>query len=108
MSNTEEHLTRVYTINLGKAWIVPQYRRTDRVINIVKDFAKRHMKTDDIKIDQDLNRQIWSRGKTNPPRKVRVKMVKDEEDMVIVSLFEITKEPAAATASSEAPSTGEK
>ena len=70
MSNTEENVTRLYTINLGKAWITPQYRRTDRVINIVKDFAKRHMKTDDIKIDQDLNRQIWSRGKTNPPRKV--------------------------------------
>ena len=107
MSNTEEHLTRVYTINLGKAWITPQYRRTDRVINIIKEFAKRHMKTDEIKIDQDLNSQIWSRGKTNPPRKVRVKMVKDEDDTVIVSLFEILKEPAAATASSEPSSTGE-
>lgn len=107
MSNTEEHLTRVYTINLGKAWITPQYRRTDRVINIIKEFAKRHMKTDEIRIDQDLNSQIWSRGKTNPPRKVRVKMVKDEEDTVIVSLFEITKEPAAATASSEPSNTAE-
>lgn len=107
MSNTEENLTRVYTINLGKAWITPEYRRTDRVINIIKEFAKRHMKTDEIKIDQDLNSQIWSRGKTNPPRKVRVKMVKDEEDTVIVSLFEILKEPAAATTSSEPPNTGE-
>src|SRR5689334_12101460 len=107
MSNTEENMTRLYTINLGKAWITPQYRRTDRVINIVKEFAKRHMKTDEIKIDQDLNSQIWSRGKTNPPRKVRVKMVKDEEDTVIVSLFEILKEPAAATTSSEQSNTGE-
>ena len=107
MSNTEENVTRLYTINLGKAWITPQYRRTDRVINIVKDFAKRHMKTDDIKIDQDLNNQIWSRGKTNPPRKVRVKMLKDEDETVIVSLYEVTKEAESVTASRETPNNRE-
>jgi len=88
MSEIEENLTRVYTINLGKAWITPQYKRTDRVINMIKDFAKKHMKTEEIKIDQDLNRQLWKRGKTNPPRKVRVKMVKDEDGVVIVSSYE--------------------
>jgi large subunit ribosomal protein L31e len=97
MSNTEENLTRVYTINLGKAWITPKYKRADRVINIVKDFAKRHMKSDEIKIDQDLNRQIWSRGKTNPPRKIRVRMVKDEDETIIVSSFEVAKEPEQPT-----------
>jgi large subunit ribosomal protein L31e len=88
MSEIEENLTRVYTINLGKAWITPQYKRTDRVINMIKEFAEKHMKSEEIKIDQDLNRQIWKRGKTNPPRKVRVKMVKDEDGMVIVSSYE--------------------
>ena len=88
MSRPEDNLTRVYTINLGKAWITPRYRRTDRVINIVKDFAKRNMGTDEIKLDQDLNRHIWSRGKTNPPRRVRVRMVKDEDETVVVSLYE--------------------
>jgi large subunit ribosomal protein L31e len=88
MSEIEENLSRVYTINLGKAWITPQHKRTDRVINLIKEFAKRHMKSEEIKIDQDLNRQIWRRGKTNPPRKVRVKMVKDEDGIVIVSSYE--------------------
>jgi len=88
MSRPEDNLTRVYTINLGKAWITPRYRRTDRVINIVKAFAKRNMGTDEIKLDQDLNRHIWSRGKTNPPRRVRVRMVKDEDETVVVSLYE--------------------
>jgi large subunit ribosomal protein L31e len=55
---------------------------------MIKEFAKKHMKSEEIKIDQDLNRQIWKRGKTNPPRKVRVKMVKDEDGMVIVSSYE--------------------
>lgn len=50
------------------------------------------MKADDIKLDQDLNRQVWRRGKTNPPRKIRIKMVKDEDETVIVSLYETAKE----------------
>src|SRR5581483_5535001 len=88
MATVEENLTRVYTINLGRAWLTPQHKRTDRVINMVREFAEKHMKSDEVKLDQDLNRQIWSRGKTNPPRKVRVKMVKDEDGVVTVSLYE--------------------
>ena len=88
MSKTEESLSRVYTINLGKAWLTPRYRRTDRVMNMVREFAVKNMKSDEVKIDQDLSRHIWARGRTNPPRKVRVKMVKDEDDIVTVSLYE--------------------
>ena len=88
MSKSEENLSRVYTVNLGKAWLTPRYRRTDRVVNMVREFAKKNMKSDEVKIDQDLGRHIWSRGKTNPPRKVRVKMIKDDDDVVTVSLYE--------------------
>ncbi len=88
MATVEENLTRVYTINLGRAWLTPEHRRTDRVINMIREFAEKHMKSDEVKLEQDLNRQIWSRGKTNPPRKVRVKMVKDEHGVVTVSLYE--------------------
>jgi large subunit ribosomal protein L31e len=107
MSEIEENLTRVYTINLGKAWITPQYKRTDRVINMIKEFAKKHMKGEEIKIDQDLNRQIWKRGKTNPPRKVRVKMVKDEDGMVIVSSYEEAIKTEPDTESNEPDSFNE-
>jgi len=86
MAENEESLTRVYTIRLGKAWGTPQYRRTDRVLNMIKEFAKKHMKTDKIKIEQDLNRYVWRKGKTNPPRTVRVRMIR-EDDVVIVSSF---------------------
>ena len=97
MATIEDTITRVYTINLGKAWISPQHRRTDRVVNMIREFAKKHMKSDEIKLEQDLNRQIWSRGKTNPPRKVRVKMVKDEQGVVTVSLYEDLPEATATT-----------
>src|SRR6476469_4108913 len=88
MSNVEETIARIYTINFSKAWLTPKHKRTDRVINMIKEFAIKHMKSSQIKIDQELNRYIWERGKTNPPRKVRVRIVKDEDDQVIVSLYE--------------------
>jgi large subunit ribosomal protein L31e len=102
MAMVEENLTRVYTINLGRAWLTPEHKRTDRVINMIREFATKHMKSDEIKLEQDLNRQIWSKGKTNPPRKVRVKMVKDEDGVVTVSLYE------ELLTSAEAPAVEEK
>ena len=84
---SEEDTTRIYTVNLAKAWDTPKYRRTDRVINIIKEFTQHHMQTDKVKIDQDLNRHIWSRGKTNPPRKIRLRMIKEDDDTVVVSSF---------------------
>jgi large subunit ribosomal protein L31e len=101
MATVEENLTRVYTINLGRAWLTPAHKRTDRVINMIREFATKHMKSVEIKLEQDLNRQIWTRGKTHPPRKVRVKMVKDEDGVVTVSLYEDVPAAAGAPATEE-------
>ena len=83
----EEELSRVYTINLSKVLLSPANRRTKRAINMIKEFATRHMKAEEIKIDEELNRQMWKRGIRHPPRRVRVKMVKDEDDVVTVSPY---------------------
>jgi large subunit ribosomal protein L31e len=72
---------------------------------MIREFAEKHMKSNEIKLDQDLNRQLWSRGKTNPPRKVRVKMVKEEGGTVTVSLYEDL--PATTTTTTETPATEE-
>lgn len=108
MATIEESTTRVYTINLGKAWITPQHKRTDRVVNMIREFAEKHMKSNEVKLDQDLNRQLWSRGKTNPPRKVRVKMVKEEGGTVTVSLYEDLPAATTTTTTTETPATAEK
>ena len=84
---SEDNSTRIYTVNLAKAWDTPKYRRTDRVINIIKEFTERHMQSNKVKIDQDLNRHIWSRGKRNPPRKIRLRMIKEDDDTVVVSSY---------------------
>ena len=104
MSNVEETIARIYTINFSKAWLTPKHKRTDRVVNMIKEFAIKHMKSSQIKIDQELNRYIWEKGKTNPPRKVRVRIVKDEDDQVIVSLYEdIMNETEATELKSDTP-----
>ena len=84
---SEDNSTRIYTVNLAKAWDTPKYRRTDRVINIIKEFTERHMQSNKVKIDQDLNRHIWSRGKRNPPRRIRLRMIKEDDDTVVVSSY---------------------
>ncbi len=106
MSNVEETIARIYTINFSKAWLTAKHKRTDRVVNMIREFAVKHMKSSQIKIDQELNRYIWEKGKTNPPRKVRVRIVKDEDEQVIVSLYEdIVSEASSAPAltTEEAP-----
>jgi large subunit ribosomal protein L31e len=92
MSLNENPDESIYTVNFRKAWITPEYKRTNRVVSILREFTQKHMKTDDIKIDQYLNRYLWMRGKRNPPRKIRVRMTKDETDTVVVSLYEEFKE----------------
>src|SRR4029078_8479335 len=102
MSNVEETIARIYTINFSKAWLTPKHKRTDRVVNMIKEFAIKHLKRSQIKIDQDLNRYIWQKGKTNPPRKVRLKIVREEDNQVIVSVYEdVINESVSASSTKE-------
>ncbi|MCP8317608.1 MAG: 60S ribosomal protein L31 [archaeon] len=64
----------------------PRQRRAKRTINIIREFAMKHMKTANIKLSPDLNEKIWERGIRSPPRRITVKMVKDEEGIVTISL----------------------
>lgn len=80
------NLERVYTIPLRSDFIkVPRYYRAKRAINNIKRHIMKHMKTEDVRIGNVLNEHVWSRGITNPPGKVTVKAIK-QEDYVTVEL----------------------
>src|SRR5579875_2340452 len=96
MSDAEPELERLYNVPLSRAWIAARHRRTKRAVNILKEFAQKHMKSSEIKIDTALNERLWERGITSPPRKITVKMSKDEDGVVTVSLPKETK-PAEGT-----------
>jgi len=87
---------RVYTIPLGRAWISPPKKRAPRAIRIIRGFVTKHMKikTDETEeaeklvISNEVNEKIWSSGIKNPPRKIRVRAVKDKEGTVTLHLAE--------------------
>jgi len=83
-----QELERVYTINLGKALLSQSQHRSVRAINMIKEFARHHMKVEQIKIEEDLAHQIWAKGVRSPPRKVRVRMSKTEDGYVLVSPYD--------------------
>jgi len=83
-----QDLERVYTINLGKVLLSPDNRRAKRAINMIKEFASHHMKTEQIKIEEELSHRIWKRGIRSPPRKIRVLMTKTDEGFILVSLYD--------------------
>ena len=73
---------------MGKVLLSPNNRRAKRAINMIREFARHHMKTEDVRIDEDLAHQIWKRGIKHPPRKVRVRMTKTEEGYVLIAPYE--------------------
>jgi len=83
-----QELERVYTINLGKVLLSADNRRAKRAINMIKEFARHHMKIQVVKIEEDVAHQIWKRGIKHPPRKIRVRMTKTDEGFVLVSSYE--------------------
>jgi len=89
---------RFYTIPLRKVWISPRKKRAPKAARIVKNFVLKHMKVrteaegeeeaEKLVIDNKVNEKLWSRGIEKPPRKIRVRVVKDKEGIVTVLLAE--------------------
>jgi len=83
-----QELERVYTINLGKVLLSQSQHRAVRAINMIREFARHHMKVEEIKIEEELAHQIWARGVRSPPRKIRVRMSKTDEGYILVSQYD--------------------
>lgn len=81
-----ERIERSYIIPLRRGLEhTPPLRRAKRAVSVVKEFLVRHMRCKDVRIGQALNTLLWSRGIRNPPHKVSIVAVK-EEDVVRAEL----------------------
>ncbi|HXU96053.1 MAG TPA: 50S ribosomal protein L31e [Candidatus Nitrosotalea sp.] len=96
-----ESLERIYTINLGKVLLSPKNQRAKRAINMIREFATKHMKSENVKIEEEVSHLVWTRGIRHPPRKIRVKITKDDGN-IIVSKYQEEK------SAEETPKKGEK
>jgi len=83
-----QDVERVYTVNLGKVLLSPDNQRAKRAVNMIKEFARHHMKIEQVKLEEDVSHLLWSRGIRHPPRKIRVRMTKTDEGYVLVSIYE--------------------
>ena len=89
---------RFYTIPLRKAWISTRKKRAPKAARIVRSFVLKHMKVrteaegeeeaEKLVIDNEVNEKLWNRGIEKPPRKIRVRVVKNKEGVVTVLLAE--------------------
>ena len=91
---------RVYTVPLGKCWIVPPNKRAPRAMRMIRSFVMKHMKLEArgekeeeeepkrLVISNDVNERVWGRGIEKPPRKIRIRAAKDKEGNITVYLAE--------------------
>ncbi len=81
---------RIITVPLRKAMGAPRTKRAARAIKAIREHVMQHMKAknEDVWIDPKINEQIWARGIGKPPKRIRVKAIKFEDELVEVSLSE--------------------
>ena len=79
-------MERVYIIPLRDVKRVPRTIRSPKAIRLVREFLKKHMKSEDIKIDNSINEKIWERGIQKVPPKIKVKATKEEDGFCISHL----------------------
>lgn len=75
---------KFYDLNLHRIWNAPREKRTPRAVRYLREFVSQRMKTGEVSISEEANSMLWQRGIAKPPRKIRVRVVKDKEGRVIV------------------------
>ncbi|MFA6461557.1 MAG: 50S ribosomal protein L31e [Candidatus Woesearchaeota archaeon] len=91
-------LERTYNVPLRKGYLkAPNWKRTNKAVNTLREFLAKHMKSENVKISKALNDKLWLHGIKNPPHHVKVTVTKDEKGVVRAELFG-AKETAAKKA----------
>lgn len=75
---------RIYVVPLREAKEKARYRRAAKAMDLIREFVRKHMKTERVKIDGKLNEKVWARGAKKPPSRVRIRAVKKEDGSVEV------------------------
>ncbi len=63
---------RDYIVPLSSVYWLGRSKRAKRAVNVLRRFVVKHMKAEDVYIDQEVNEAIWSRSIEKPPRKIAI------------------------------------
>jgi large subunit ribosomal protein L31e len=78
---------RVVTVPLRNAAKSPNHEAAGYAMRMVREHLAKHFAVDEeaIRLDSSINEEIWSQGRSNPPRKIRVRAARfDEEGEAVV------------------------
>ena len=97
----EQKIERIYTVPLNKAYEHIHTKRAKKAVTLLREFLGRHMKAqgEKVKISNALNASIFSRGMQKPPRKVKIRVIKEG---VLVSAY-LTDEKIVTEKKEEKP-----
>jgi len=84
----EDQEERVMNVPLRDARRAPRTKRASRAVEAIRDFVVRHAKAkrEDVWIDPEVNRALWTRGIQKPPKRIQLRTIKFEDGRVAVSL----------------------
>lgn len=97
-------LERIYTVPLGEAYETVRNKRVPRAVKMLKAFASRHMKADGEKVlvSEALNTHLWAHSIQRPPRRVKVRIIKEGDAInVYLSDEKIAEKPKKEAAKEE-------
>jgi large subunit ribosomal protein L31e len=83
-------IERVYTVPLRKGFkLTARHKKAKKAVTTLIEFLARHMKTDikNVYIGRNLNKELWKHGIKNPPGKVKVVVIKEDNGDVKAELF---------------------
>jgi large subunit ribosomal protein L31e len=76
----------VYVIPLRDVRRMPGWKRANGAIKDIRKYLAKHMKSEDVKLDQAINEMVWARGSSKPPSKIRIRAMKMEDGQVQAEL----------------------
>lgn len=84
MVETEKE--QIYIIPLRDTKRAPKWKRSKVAVQDIRKYLKKHMKSEDVKLDRSINEKVWERGSQNPPAKIRVRAIRFSDGQVQAEL----------------------
>jgi len=82
----KEFEEKTIVIPLWKAHKTGNYIRTKKAVSVLREEVSKVIKDGNFVIDNKLNEQIWAQGIKKPPRSIKVKIKKEADGRIVVTL----------------------
>jgi len=73
---------RVVTVPQGDVHAEAKHRRADKAMSLIRAHLAKHFSVEQsqVRLDPSINETVWSRGRSKPPRELRVRAARFLEE----------------------------